>query len=86
VLLGPILGVFAIIGIAAAVVLVDPRVRFASALAIIDVPLLAQVPHISTSLTKRVRKSDFILVVCLYLGILASYVGLAAAFSLGYVG
>ena len=86
VLLGPLLGMLVIIGFTVALVLVDPRIRFPSRLEEIDVPFLGLVPHISTGLTKRLRKSDFILVAVSSLLILALYVCLAAAFRFGYLG
>jgi polysaccharide chain length determinant protein (PEP-CTERM system associated) len=86
VLLGPLLGMLVIIGFTVALVLIDPRIRFPSRLEDIDVPFLGHVPHISTGLTKRLRKSDFILVAVSSLLILSLYVCLAAAFRLGYLG
>jgi hypothetical protein len=86
VLLGPLLGMLVIIGFTVALVLVDPRIRFPSRLEEIDVPFLGHVPHISTGLTKRLRKSDFILVAVSSLLILSLYVCLAAAFRFGYLG
>jgi polysaccharide chain length determinant protein (PEP-CTERM system associated) len=86
VLLGPLLGMLVIIGFTVALVLIDPRIRFPSRLEEIDVRFLGHVPHISTGLTKRLRKSDFILVAVSSLLILALYVCLAAAFRFGYLG
>jgi uncharacterized protein involved in exopolysaccharide biosynthesis len=86
VLLGPLIGLLAIIGFAVALVLVDPRIRFPSKLAQIDVPFLGHVPHISTGLTKRLRKSDFIIVAGFSLLVFVLYIFLAAAFRLGYLG
>ncbi len=79
VVLGPIAGLLAIIGLIVAYVLVDPRIRFPERLLAFSVPTLAVIPHIKTAFTKRVVRTDMI--ICLFLGalIMSTYVGLAYA-------
>ena len=79
VLLGPIVGFFAVIGLLVAFVLVDQRLRFADQLNQFNVPTLAVIPHVKTAFTKRVMRIDMI--ICIILGtlIMAAYIGLAYA-------
>ena len=79
VMLGPVLGFFAILGLIIVYVLVDQRIRFSERLSSFKVPTLAVIPHVKTAFTKRVMRTDMI--ICIFLGILimAAYVGLAYA-------
>jgi polysaccharide chain length determinant protein (PEP-CTERM system associated) len=83
VVLGPILGLLAVIGLMIVFVLVDPRVRFSEMLSIYKVPVLAVVPHVKTSFTKRVVRTDMIICMSLGILILAAYGGLAFASKMG---
>ncbi len=85
VLLGPLLGVLAPVGVLVLYVQFDPRIRFRGQLeAASKVPILGVVPHIASPLSKRVMRSDVILlggflflVMCVYLSIaLARHKGL----------
>lgn len=83
VVLGPILGLLAVIGLIVAYVLVDQRIRFPERLNAFNVPTLAVIPHVKTAFTKRVVRTDMI--ICMFLGVLimAAYVGLAYASKTG---
>lgn len=77
VLIGPIAGLLLPIGILVLYVHLDPRIRFQHQLEqASSVPILGVVPHIATPLSKRILKSDVIvlggfmfLVMCVYLAI-----------------
>src|SRR5690606_7315001 len=86
VMLGPIAGLLAIMGLIVAYVLVDQRIRFPDRLASFNVPTLAVIPHVKTAFTKRVVRTDMI--ICMFLGLLimAAYVGLAYASKAGLLG
>ena len=83
VVLGPILGLLAVIGLIVAYVLVDQRIRFPERLNALNVPTLAVIPHVKTAFTKRVVRTDMI--ICMFLGVLimAAYIGLAYASKTG---
>jgi len=85
VLMGPIAGVLAILGLFFAYVLVDPRIRFPENLSGLGVTILAVIPHVKTPFTKRVVRID--MVICLFLGclIMAAYIGLAFASKTGMI-
>lgn len=76
-LAGPILGFIAPFVILGAFIHFDPRIRFVSKLETVSpVPVLGVVPHITSPLSKRVLKTDVILllgflflVMCVYLAI-----------------
>ncbi|WP_197475581.1 hypothetical protein, partial [Oleiphilus sp. HI0043] len=65
VLLGPIVGLLVIIGLAVAYIFVDQRIRFPERLHELDVTTLAVIPHIKTAFTKRVVRIDMIICVAL---------------------
>lgn len=79
VMLGPIAGFLAVIGLLVAYVLVDQRIRFADQLNQFDVPTLAVVPHVKTAFTKRVMRIDMIICIGLGTFIMVAYIGLAYA-------
>tara|TARA_R110001592_G_scaffold363375_1_gene686365 strand:- start:5307 stop:6851 length:1545 start_codon:yes stop_codon:yes gene_type:complete len=79
VMLGPVAGLFAIIGLIVAYVLVDPRIRFPERLSSFNVPILAIIPHVKTAFTKRVVRTDMIICMFLSILIMAAYIGLAYA-------
>ena len=83
VVLGPIVGVFFILGLVVLYIMMDQKLRFTDALSKFNVKTLAIVPHVATPFTRRVLKID--MVVCFLLGLLimASYVGLAYASKVG---
>jgi len=83
VLVGPFIGLLFVIGLAIAYVLVDPRIRFASAIYQFDTPVLAVIPHVNTPLTQRLKRSDMLVCGVLMLAIIAAYVGIAVAFHMG---
>jgi len=85
VLLGPFLGVFAVIGLVVVYVLLDQRIRFPDTLLGLGVPTLAVIPHVKTPFTKRVVRMDML--ICLSLGILimSAYIGLAYASKMGFI-
>lgn len=69
VLFGVLGGIVVPFGIAVAYVFLDPRIRFANQIQeAFDVPLLAEIPHLSSSLTTRLVRSDAkIFMVCFVL-------------------
>ncbi|WP_197473874.1 hypothetical protein, partial [Oleiphilus sp. HI0066] len=83
VLVGPVLGILFVIGLAVAYVLLDPRIRFASSIYAMDARVLAVIPHVNTPLTQRLRRSDMVVCGILALAIFAAYTGLAVAFHMG---
>lgn len=76
-LAGPVLGVLVPLGLLVVYVQLDPRIRFRESLeSITDVPILGVVPHMSSPLSKRVMRSDvvmlgifFFIVMCIYISI-----------------
>jgi polysaccharide chain length determinant protein (PEP-CTERM system associated) len=85
VLLGPIAGFLAIIGLAIVYIIVDQRVRFPERLQELEVSTLAVIPHIKTSFSKRVVRMDMIMCVALSIVIMAAYASLAFAAKLGMI-
>lgn len=83
VIVGPVLGVMAVLGFVLAYVIFDPRVRFVSEVELSDVDLLAEVPHMSSP--TEIRQFRFSVLYCtvLSLVILSGYVALAFAFKFG---
>ena len=80
--IGCVLAVAFPVGLAVLYVLLDPRIRFSSTLRdSFDIPILAEVPHYSSSLQQRLSRVDarvYIffasLAAAIYLGLLFSYV------------
>jgi polysaccharide chain length determinant protein (PEP-CTERM system associated) len=83
IVLGPVAGLLAIIGLVVAYVLIDPRIRFPERLSAFNVPTLAVIPHIKTAFTRRVVRTDMIICIFLAILIMAAYVGLAYASKTG---
>lgn len=85
VLLGPFFGVFGVLGLLVAYVVLDSKVRFSDDLQELPVETLAVVPHIKTPFTVRVFKFD--LIICFVLGslVMLGYFGLAYASKLGLI-
>jgi hypothetical protein len=76
---GPILGGAIPIGLLIALILFDPRIRFADRLEEIDqVPVLGVVPHVNTPLGVRVKRGDvlgFLALTALVVGLYGAVVG-----------
>ena len=85
VMIGPFLGLFAIIGLAIVYVFLDPRITFPDRLNDFGVPVLAVVPHLYTPVTQRVVRTDVLLCIGVGLLILSAYVGLAYASKIGLI-
>lgn len=80
VLLGPALGFLAPLGVLILYVQFDPRIRFRGQLeAASSVPILGVVPHITSPLSKRVMKSDVILLGGFLVLVMCVYVAIAFA-------
>ena len=85
-IIGPLLGLLAPIGLAAAYVVLDPRVRFAATLQERlpkDIQLLGVVPHINTPLAKRMFRVDMLIVAAVAIIAIGLYVGLATTIFTG---
>ena len=79
-LAGPVVGVLVPLALLIAFMLADPRIRFVDRLiASTSVPVLGVVPHIHTSLSKRLIKSDIILLVLFVIIVLSVYAGIILA-------
>lgn len=79
-ILGPFLGFLAPIALVVAYVLVDHRIRFTSELeSLVDVPLLAAVPHVKTPLYQRLVRTDMIIMSGLIVVLMGGYVAIAFA-------
>ena len=85
VLVGPLIALLLIFGLAAAYVLIDPRIRFASRIQSFELPVLAVIPHVNTPITQRLRRSDMVLCTIFGVVIFAAYGGLAFAHRFGYL-
>jgi polysaccharide chain length determinant protein (PEP-CTERM system associated) len=85
VIVGPFVGLFAILGVGIVYILLDPRIRFASRLSELGVPVLAVIPHVKTPFTKRVVRVDMIVCLVLACLIMAAYIGLAFAIKMGLI-
>ncbi len=80
VVLGPIAGFLMPFGVLALYIQVDPRIRFRSQLEhISSVPVLGVVPHIATPLSKRILKSDVVLLGGFLVIVMCVYVAIAFA-------
>ena len=77
---GPVLGLIAPFAILAAFIYFDPRIRFVGRLeSITTVPVLGVVPHITSPLSKRVMKTDVMLLVGFLFIVMCVYIALAFA-------
>ena len=85
VLLGPLVGLCAIIGLTLLYIILDPRIRFPSLLSELDVVTLAVIPHVKTPFTKRILRFDIIVCGILASLIMAAYIGLAYASKVGLI-
>ena len=85
VVLGPIVGVLFVIGLAVLYVLLDPRIRFSERLGELDAVVLAVVPHVTTTFTKRIVRTDIIVCFTFFLLIMSAYIGFAYASKLGLI-
>ncbi|MAR90238.1 MAG: XrtA system polysaccharide chain length determinant [Pseudomonadota bacterium] len=84
VMAGPLLGVLFPLGLLVVYVYFDPRIRFASSLeSISSVPILGVVPHMSTPLTKRIMRTDVILLGLFVIVVMAVYLAIAFAHRAG---
>lgn len=87
-LLGPLLGIVLPIGMLVAFVVIDPRVRFTSALQQFlpdNVPLLGVVAHYNTPMAQRVLRADIVAYSWLALVSIAVYVALVVMILTGTV-
>jgi polysaccharide chain length determinant protein (PEP-CTERM system associated) len=79
-LVGPLLGLVAPFAILAAFIYFDPRIRFVNRLeSITSVPVLGVVPHITSPLSKRVMKTDVILLIGFLFIVMCVYIALGFA-------
>ncbi len=79
-LAGPVVGVLVPLGLLIIFILLDPRIRFVDKLAAnIPIPILGVVPHIHTRLSKRLFKSDIILLGVFVILVMSVYVGIIIA-------
>jgi len=83
VIAGPVLGVLAVIGVIAAFVLFDPRLRFVSHIAVPNVGVVANIPHMRTQQERRKIRMGFIYYALLSIVIMGLYTSLALAFKFG---
>ena len=81
---GPVLGGLMPVGLLLGFILIDPRIRFATDLArISSVPVLVEVPHMMTPFSKRIVRTDMILVAVLGVLMIGAYLGIAFAHRAG---
>jgi len=85
VVLGPFIGLFSVIGLIILCVILDRKVRFPEKLLDLNVPVLAVIPHVSTTFTQRVVRTDIITCFVLSVLIMAAYIGLAFASKVGLI-
>ncbi|OUR99184.1 hypothetical protein A9Q81_11445 [Gammaproteobacteria bacterium 42_54_T18] len=79
-LAGPVAGVLAPIALLMVFILLDPRIRFVDKVkSVVSVPVLGVVPHIHTSLSKRIFKADIILLGVFVILVMSVYVGIILA-------
>jgi len=85
VMIGPFIGLFAVIGLIVLYVLLDQRIRIPSLLAGVGAETLVVIPHVKTPFTKRVVRGDMI--ICFFSGciIMVAYVCLAYASKIGLI-
>jgi polysaccharide chain length determinant protein (PEP-CTERM system associated) len=85
VLVGPLLGLLAIIGFAVIYILLDQKIRFSSSLQAMNVAVLATIPHVKTPLTKRIVRVDMVVCLIISVVIMCAYVGLAYMSKIGLI-
>lgn len=85
VIIGPFIGILFVLGLAAAYVILDPRIRFANQLEEVEAPLLATVPHVLTPFAQRMVKKDIVLCALFALLTMCLYLALAYATKTGMV-
>lgn len=86
VVIGLILGTLVPIGMLVLYILVDPRIRFVRKVeSITPVPLLAVVPHAITPISKRIFKTDMLIMFVLASALVAAYVGVAYSHYTGII-
>lgn len=79
-MIAPVLGGLVPIGLLVALILFDPRVRFPDRLEEIEhVPMLGVVPHVSTPLAMRMKRTDVVVFIILSAVVSGLYVGVLAA-------
>lgn len=79
VIAAPFIGILLPIGLLVAYVFVDPRIRFVEQLeADVNVPVLGVVPRVHTKLSRRVMRSDIVLLALFLIVVFATYVGAVA--------
>jgi len=79
-LAGPFVGLIAPLALLIVFILIDPRIRFIAGLASsTTIPILGVVPHIQTPLSKRLLKTDIILLAVFLLVVMSVYVGVGLA-------
>lgn len=86
-LAGPILGVLVPIGAIFAFMQLDPRIRYPGVLEQgLSVPLLAVVPHMKTSFTKRILRADMVLLSIFVFAAMAVYAAICVSRLMGLLG
>jgi len=85
VLVGPFIGLIAIIGLVILYVFLDQRLRFSEDLQEFGVMVLAAIPHAKTPLSQRVIRVDMVICLLLSCVILAVYIGLAYLSKIGSI-
>ena len=79
-LIGPFVGLIVPLALLVVFILVDPRIRFIAGLvSSTTIPILGVVPHIQTPLSKRLLKTDIVLLIIFLLVVMSVYVGVALA-------
>ena len=76
-LAGPVVGVGVPIALLIVFILLDPRIRFVDKVRMsVTVPVLGVVPHIHTSLSKRIFRSDILLLGVFAILVMSVYIGI----------
>lgn len=85
-LVGPVLGFLAPFVILGVFIHLDPRIRFVSRLeSLTSVPVLGVVPHITSPLSKRVMKTDVILLLGFLFLVMCVYIAIGFARHKGFI-
>ena len=82
---GPFVGLLSTLAFIILFVLLDRRIRFSEEVSHFGVPVLAVIPHIKTSFTKRVVRMDIALCLIFGLVIMSGYISLAYASKMGLI-
>jgi polysaccharide chain length determinant protein (PEP-CTERM system associated) len=85
VLVGPLVGLLSVIGLAVIYIVLDQRIRFSSSLQGLNVATLVTIPHVKTPLTKRIVRVDMVVCLLISIAIMCGYVGLAYVSKIGLI-